>query len=226
MPKGVRSLGILILAAQLCPALTIYSTDFEDGSPGWTGGVRQSASGAPVGIGLSNWLYRSDDTSPRLALNLGSLPAHSNLELEFTFVAIDSWDGTTTSCCTDDWLTARVNGAVVWNQAYRNFGSLPPSGAGSLLSAGIGAAAPSDWFYNGSHTDSAWLITVTVPHDASEALIEWSVNGGGWQGGDDESLALDNVRIRIDAVIPEPATVFLLGGALVGLGLIKRFRRA
>jgi carbonic anhydrase/acetyltransferase-like protein (isoleucine patch superfamily) len=35
------------------------------------------------------------------------------------------------------------------------------------------------------------------PHTASSAVIEWRATGDGWQGGEDESWAMDNLGIRL-----------------------------
>ena len=55
-------------------------------------------------------------------------------------------------------------------------------------------------------------------------------SGSGWQGGTDESWAIDNLAIIANADgqepgIPEPATLTFFGVGLLGLGYVRRRRR-
>ena len=36
-----------------------------------------------------------------------------------------------------------------------------------------------------------------IPHIADTLVIEWRATGAGWQGGDDESWAVDNVTVAL-----------------------------
>jgi hypothetical protein len=64
------------------------------------------------------------------------------------------------------------------------------------------------------------LGLTNLPHTSSSVTVEFFAGGSGWQGGADESWAIDNVRVDIDTApepVPEPAT--WMSGA-IGLGTI------
>ena len=73
-----------------------------------------------------------------------------------------------------------------------------------------------------------------IPHTANTLTVEWFASGAGWQGDNltfggtqDESWAIDNVRVDLNGVTvpaPLPPTASLLGSGLLGLGLLG-FRR-
>jgi hypothetical protein len=54
-----------------------------------------------------------------------------------------------------------------------------------------------------------------IPHTSSTLTVEWFTSGGGWQGGTDESWAIDNVVVLVDNVVP---TAVAGGPYLVAVG--------
>jgi hypothetical protein len=79
-----------------------------------------------------------------------------------------------------------------------------------------------------TYEDSAYNMGLepslqSIPHSGSTLFIEFFASGAGWQGNTDESWAIDNVVVCINAV-PEPASVALL--AFGGLIAIRRKRQA
>jgi len=61
-----------------------------------------------------------------------------------------------------------------------------------------------------------------IAHSASTLQISFRASGSHWQGGSDESYALDNLTIRYatsapGAAVPEPGSLLLMGLGLVGL---------
>ena len=73
-----------------------------------------------------------------------------------------------------------------------------------------------------SYVDSAYDLgwepaLQSIPHTASAVTIAWFASGDGWQGGSDESWAIDNVQIFVDAVVPAiGACCFANGACLTG----------
>ncbi|MCB9418674.1 MAG: hypothetical protein H6667_02640 [Ardenticatenaceae bacterium] len=57
--------------------------------------------------------------------------------------------------------------------------------------------------FNPDSDDAAYDMSLypafhNIPHSASTLTIEWVAGGDGWQGGDDESWAIDNLEIVIE----------------------------
>ena len=59
-----------------------------------------------------------------------------------------------------------------------------------------------------------------IPHTGSTLVIDFYASGGGWQAGQDESWAIDNVEVT---VVPVPGAVLLgiLGLSVAGIKLRK-----
>jgi hypothetical protein len=153
----------------------------------------------------------------RLVLN--NLPGHTDLDLSFVFWAIDSWDGTTNTCCGTDIFKIRLDGSVIYSAAFRNWGISParldseslPGAAALVLGNNTNLAGDPTW------SDSIWLISLpNLPHQSSSATIEFFADGTGWDGGTDESFGLDNVTVRV-VETPEPSSLIMscLAGAAV-----------
>jgi len=227
----VRALVALALFALVCPALTIFSTDFETGIPDGLvashgvyveisgSGVLWDGTGAPVAANLGNWfLYNEGLGLSSSVLTLTDLPEHTSLTLSFVAVLIGSWDGYTfPTCCTPDLLGVKLDGVLTWSEAYRNYSTLAPDGWGTYLTG------EDDWFFDPRYTESAWEVSFTRPHSGPTAVIEFYAFGAGYQGGLDEAFGIDMLRIDIDAVVPEPGTgAMLWAGALAFLAARAR----
>jgi len=80
-----------------------------------------------------------------------------------------------------------------------------------------------------SYPDSAYGISLlNIPHTSDSLVVNWYASGNGWQGGNDgdtdESWAIDNVDIRVDAIdaVPEPLSLTLMGAGLFGFGIFNK----
>ena len=136
-------------------------------------------------------------TSDPTGLTLTGLPPHSGIDLNFLFAKIATWDGAEQGdgecqICAPDLLEIKVDGQVVFSES---FGFHSPSflpAPGSVVLEDLVNLGFSDW-------DSAYDMDLVgqlsdIPHTADTLVIEWRATGAGWQGGDDESWAVDNVE--------------------------------
>ncbi|OLD93521.1 MAG: hypothetical protein AUI36_46790, partial [Cyanobacteria bacterium 13_1_40CM_2_61_4] len=67
--------------------------------------------------------------------------------------------------------------------------------------------------FNGASPDAAYDMSLdprftAIPHTSSTLTIDWFAGDAGWQGGNDESWALDNVAVVLDSQTSNSRTVF------------------
>lgn len=225
LKKTLLSL-LFLLANRYAEAGTIvFSTDFTNVTGSGTflgaGTFTQSSPG-------NNFLQNTSSGRPAAAtrLVLNNLPAHSDLDLSFTFWAIDSWDGTTNTCCGTDIFKIKLNGLMIYSGAFRNWGILPARLDGESLpgAAALVLGNNTNLTGNSAYSDSIWTISLTnLSHNASSATIEFFADGTGWDGGMDESFGLDNITVQVTDT-PEPASLILSCMALAAMGLVGRRR--
>ena len=198
----------LVLSAVRADATTVFSTDFESGLPAEMTaagtqivGVQGWAGLGPVGNQFGgNFLRYHAVTILDTRLELTNLPPHDRVDLSFLLAVIDSWDGT-------ELLKVSIDGVEVfshWFQLATGDASSYVAPTGGLLSSGVNLG-----FTNGTYyfRDRAYDMSVepvfSIPHTASTLTIVWylgAVSGSAaqnWQGGGDESWAIDNVRVDV-----------------------------
>jgi hypothetical protein len=228
--RGRSVLFALVLAVlgagQAARAAEVFYTDFETGLPlqfsgaGSVQGTQNYPSQAPA---FGSWFLRNSTFGTGLAataLTITNLPAHTSIDLNFLLAVIDSWDGTP-----NDYFNVSVDGSTVFSSSFSNF-NIDDRQGGSIVTFSH------DLFHDTSldppgpgyvpYADSAFTIALSVPHTSSAVTIDFFANGPGWQGGADESWAIDD--IFVGASTPEPGAWELM---LSGLGVIvaSRFRR-
>jgi hypothetical protein len=216
-------LFLATLATAIClPALAtpIYSNDFESNAAGFSGAGNLESSQGYSALGYGNQMLRNaaggnPATASTLTLNLGSNVTGAVMNLDLA--VIDSWDGF--NCCGPDFFNVKVDGTLVFSQFFDSFGV--PTAATGLVNNAYGAALGfSSW------TDGAYSLTLLLGDlGAGSHTVEFFASGDGWQAGDDESWAIDNLSIdgAVPATdIPEPITGGLL---LAGLGAMAALRR-
>jgi hypothetical protein len=207
----------------------VYFNDFDGGTivlPGVTATLGGVTSLEPVegygGYGYEEYFLRNDTGgydeggigtpgSPT-TLTLEGLPPHTSIDINFLLAIIDSWDGNAPGegdgACTDchpDILTITVDGTLIFSEAFGYNGSVFEPPPGVLLTE------PTPLGFNPEFDDAAYDMGVNptfddIPHSASTLTIEWFASGDGWQGGLDESWAIDNLEINIDE--PPPPTLY------------------
>jgi hypothetical protein len=132
-------------------------------------------------------------------LTLTKLPRHSSVDINFLLAIIDWWDGSgPEGCpiCHPDIFNVRVDGVLVFSESFGFHGPtfVPPPGV--LL-------AVSPLGFDPGTDDAAYDMGLNptfdnIPHTAKTLTIEWFADGAGWQGGIDESWAIDNLEIVLN----------------------------
>ncbi len=153
----------------------------------------------PAGEPFGGGFLRSA-TGNTVTLTLSGLPAHRSLSLGFLFAAIDSLDGAG-SFPAGDYFKITLDGETIFREAFANAVTsqvqtyLPPPGVELARWQDLGFGGP-----GGYHTDSAYDLAADprfqlLPHTAPEAVFTFEIEGAGIQGLDDESWAMDNLRV-------------------------------
>lgn len=215
--------ALFLLAPSPSPAngSQVYFNDFDGGltvAPGVTGTLGGITSTESVqgyaGLGTGSNTFGGDflrNTTGGYAsiggqigtpgspttLTLSGLPPHTSIDLNFLLAIIDSWDGSDPGGCTichPDILTIAVDGNTAFSESFGFNGPtfVPPPGV--LLTEFIPLGFNPD-FGDAAYDMGLNLTFDDIPHSANSLIIEWVASGEGWQGGDDESWALDNVEV-------------------------------
>jgi hypothetical protein len=131
-------------------------------------------------------------------LTLTGLPPHTSIDINFLLAIIDSWDGSGPGgCCHPDILTVTVDGNIVFSESFgfMNPSFVPPRYVLLEEYTPLG--------FNPDFDDAAYDMGLNpafddIPHSGNTLTIEWYASGAGWQGGDDESWAIDNLEIILE----------------------------
>jgi hypothetical protein len=185
---------------------TAISTDFEGALPpgidvGDCAGT-PSQGYAPLGPAGNTFgpTFMRCQTGNTITVNVTGLPAHSKLSIGFLFAAIDSLDGTG-SFPAGDFMKITLDGAQIFRESFANADPnqiqsyVAPPGGELARHVDLGFSGP-----GGNYTDSAYDMNVeprfgNLPHTATNATIVFTLEGEGVQSLDDESWAIDNLRV-------------------------------
>ena len=145
------------------------------------------------------FLHNSSTGNPAGAsvLTLTGLPAHDSIDLDFVLALLDGWDGD--GAGGPDRFNVTVDGVSVFSHSLSNTPGKPQSytpvtGIKLIENSDRGFGAGDDSFYELGR-DAAFR---NIPHTADTLAIRWFADGAGWTGGDEESWAIDNVRVRLN----------------------------
>jgi len=194
-------------------SIIFFETDFNNElPPQFSGIIRIVPVQGYAGYGMepnvfSGYFLRNSSIPPNkpTTLTLENLPAHTSIDLHFLLAIIDSWDGSGPStCCGPDKLTITVDGKPILDAIFDNAwgnGSqeyLPPQSAVLVRDVELGFRD-----IDGHDQDSAYDTSQdprfsNIPHTANTLIVEWYASGENWQGGDDESWAIDNLVVILN----------------------------
>lgn len=184
----------------------IFSNGFDGALPlevtagnGALEAVQGYAGLGPAGNQFGGTFLRSP-TGSVVTIQLGGLPPHDGIALEFLFAAIDSLDGTG-NFPSGDFFEIKIDGNTFFRESFAN---ASPSQIQSYVSPpGVELARMVDLGFTGPggyYTDSAYWLGgdpwfQSIGHSASTLTITMEITGPGIQPLGDESWALDNLRI-------------------------------
>lgn len=193
---------------------TVFFDDFEGGGSQYyrgvesvlTGGVNASTQGySTMGFGDSFYALDYRDRSSRvIELSLSNLPTHDFLSVSGLLAVINSWDGDRgDKAWSYDLFLISLDGQNLTESSFPH--SVVPNrkplgdwlaGSGSQLYSLPGDSAT--WVDRGINFHGNTLLT-NVAHTGSSAVIRFEAFGYGFQGGADESFAIDSLRVDVSS---------------------------
>jgi len=177
---------------------------------------------------MGNYILRTGSST---TLTVSGLTAGSQVDLSFTFIALDSWDGSGSPYGPDNF-SVTINAATYYTGYFQNLeNSLAiPLASGVPIyenSSNMSYVAGSYGMYAGysAYPDAAYTFTFTGLTVAADGTLTIVFTGSGtqWQGSDavDESVGLDNILVSTSAV-PEPGTWLPLFSGLAAMAFFRR----
>lgn len=216
-------------------ATDVFATDFNGalaaqitpGSAALTG-VQGFSGYGPVGNQFGGSFLRSE-TGNVVTLSLTGLQAHSAISLQFLFAAIDSLDGTGTFP-SGDFFRVTLDGNQIFRESFANAltsqiqSYSPPAGVQLARHVDLGFTGPGSYYTDSAYNLGADPTFLNIAHTGASATFTFQIEGQGIQSLNDESWAMDNLRVSVTPV-PEPETYALLLAGLGLMGSVVRRRR-
>lgn len=232
----VVACGAMFSSPTIAAPVLVFSTDFNGAlpsaiSPGSATltGVQGYGALGQVGNQFGGNFLRSA-TGNTVTLSLTNLPTHNTISLAFLFAAIDSLDGTG-SFPAGDFFKIVFDGATLFSESFANakpdqFQSyVPPAGVElarhqDLGFTGAGTAYPDTFYSDSAYDFGADPTFANFAHVGSTATIQFFIFGEGNQDINDESWAMDNLRVSVttrERTVPEPGSMLLSSAGLLAL---------
>lgn len=213
-------------AALSAQAVTVYSNDFESNIGGMSGYGAVETTQGYAAYGFGQQFFRNDASgnpanSSFLTFNVAGNASGATLSVDLAI--IDSWDDPNSWCCGLDRLNIKVDGNLVFSAV---FGASNTNGAITVAPGLTNTYFGGDIARNGGWTDAAYNLTLALGNlSAGAHTVEFYASSEtGFQGGWDESFAIDNIVVSAQ-VVPEPSTYALMALGLAGVGALARRRR-
>lgn len=203
----MRTLLAALFAAAAVPAQTVFATDFEGAMPPElaVGSAAVEVVQGFSGLGTQSTFGGSFLRSPTgntVTLTLTNLPPHQVLQLDVLFAAIDSLDGAGTYP-QGDYFRITVDGLTVFREAFANAlpsqiqTYVPPAGVTLARHVDLGFSGPGSYYTDSAYDFGADPFFASIPHSGSTLTIAMTMEGPGIQPLNDESWAIDNLRVHL-----------------------------
>ncbi len=188
--------------------VTEVSIDFEQGLPSTvkpgSAMLTPSQGYAPLGPpgNMFGPTFLRGITGNAILVCLDDLAPHSELSVDFLFAAIDSLDGTGTFPA-GDYFVVKVDGTEIFRESFANAldsqiqSYMPPPGVELARKVDLGFNGPGGYYRDSAYHLGADPVFQNIPHTASSVEISFQLEGEGVQSLDDESWAIDNVRVTV-----------------------------
>jgi len=228
LSTAVLSLSLLIL---LIPApnsyagvgsTIVFSEDFETGPiPPEFVSVNPASENIEgtqgySGLGFDDNFLRNTSGLPDgpeavnpTTLRLENLDCHTSVDINFYLAIIDSWDGIGSPANVGpDSFTVTVDAQVPFGQIFQSaLGTQTYENPGTAITLAFKQVLG----FNGQWLDSAYNLGLDssldgIPHTSNSLTIAWGTGNVNFQGGPDESWAIDNVEIILNG-IDDPSCV-------------------
>lgn len=204
-------LSVLALTGASIAQVTVFTTDFDGALPtaitpgtALLTGVQGYAGLGATGNQFGTNFLRSE-TGNLVRLDLANLPAHNAISLAFLFAAIDSLDGTG-SYPAGDFFKVTLDGVPIFRESFANATAsqiqsyAPPSGVQLARRIDLGFSGPGSYYTDSAYDLGADPVFAQIPHSASTARFEFVIEGQGIQSLNDESWAMDRLRVDVDSL--------------------------
>jgi VCBS repeat-containing protein len=210
------------------PAVDVYANDFNTpaavapgvsatlGGPATTVATQGYENLGPAGNRFDGlFLQNSATGNPAQAttLTFSNLPAHNALDVDFLLGIIDSWDGNNGSSSPDRF-NLTVDGVSAFSETFDfqdSFDQSYVAPSGGILADRTALGFSGQW------ADSAYNMAIeprlsSIPHTASTLTLSFFASGTGWEGGTNESWAIDNLHVKLLSETTD-AVQFIAGGS-------------
>ncbi|MDD1615526.1 MAG: putative rhizobiocin/RTX toxin and hemolysin-type calcium-binding protein, partial [Methylococcaceae bacterium NSP1-2] len=208
-----------VWVTQTLSPINVYANDFDghqlfgNGTTGGLSGYQsiESVQGYTAD-GFSGNFLRNDSGGHGIAANpttltLTNLPTHNVIDINFLLALIDSWDGANGP----DFFNVNVDGVSVLQITSANaYSSVTYNGnqLGSLSNLGFNSGIYGKDYWKDVAFDMSSESRLTTAHTASTATIQFFASGSGWQGGMDESWAIENLQVVVSKTIENQFNTF------------------
>lgn len=194
---------------------SVYSNNFDDAptvAPGVSASLTMNGSLVGVegyaGLGTGGNTFagrflRNDspgNPAAKTTLTLSDLPAHTSVDLDFLAAMIDSWDGERGP----DFFNVEVDGRLIFSETFdwtsQNEQSYVAPPGGQLTTRPLSQLGFSPQWPDAAYDLGLDAVFENIPHNSSTLTISWYASGSGWQAGNDESWAIENLDVALNNI--------------------------